>query len=343
MSAKQKMLFASFCQLNSDQLPRLLGALDFANRERVLRLNRDVDRWESALATQLALHAAASTYSKKHSAASTGLGDIGDQRRSVFPQSLQPIQWRRDLGAKPRAVLISSGPEKLAAQISVSHDEGLVVCASGDEDGSRLGVDAISIKRATNVCSSLQSLQAAARRFPDPIAIKLLSFYSSEAQKGGGSSESSSSEGGAKRSDQQGPDVAARLFCISWTLLEALAKAREVSVFSSDLKSMMMSGAAEKSLLEGMIKGSTQTEISDSTLQPAYTNKDLYPLILVDAQSLFNDNEKEDSVCTHPLDVSTTAVEQCVFAKKVASLSGDGWTSETIEYDGQIITVVESN
>jgi len=353
LSAK---LRASFCPLISEKLPRLLGALDLVNRERIHRLNRDVDRWESAIATKLVLYAAACSYSKRDSILEPeNLEDTNSLKlkSSSFGNRLlnDGIEWRREVGAKPKAVLISGVSKELAAQISVSHDEGFVVCASGDARGPKLGVDAISMKRAKLVCSNLQSLQAAARRFPTPIALKLFDFHSSidDSSFGGGTIV------GAKNGGPS-PEMT-RLFCVSWTLLEALAKAREVSVFSSDLKSMIMSGAAAEKLLEWTMESSTSKSeetiiISDNptskrSLQSAISKEDSYPLILIDAESLIDDHDKDGSRQPHlnPDSVANTIVpvEQLVLAKKVATLCGDGWKSETIEYDNQIITVVESS
>jgi len=341
--SKSSMLFAIKSSLQVEKLPRLLNAIDTVNKERITRLTRNEDQWESALATQLALYASVFT--------------LSNHTRPAKEQLVQrSIQWQRDLkisNGKPRALFITKdSKEELAAQISVSHDEGFVVCAGGNANGPSLGVDAISLKRGKQVCNSLQSLQAVTRRFPDSIAKQLLNSYSPDQNKDSIGTTSYTNS------------CSSLLFCVSWTLLEAVAKAKQVSVFSTELKSMIISGMDNENLLDWLKDNSTigntlstTTTISTTTFTDKDKTFDKSLLFLDDAKNLYdyNDTREYQEYIYHLFNPYEKYIKEGntqsedekhphreVSYTSIASFRGEGWISETIEFDNQIITLVES-
>jgi hypothetical protein len=354
LSKSKSMLFAIKSLVQIEKLPRLLSALDSVNKERITKLNRTEDQWESALATQLALYASIFT--------------LSNHTRHGKEEIVQRfIKWQRDLkisNGKPRVLTTSSdSKEELAAQISVSHDDGFVVCASGNANGPSLGVDAISLKRGKQVCKSLHSLQAIVRRFPDSIAQQLLTSYCIEQKQD--SIETTFTN-------------TSLLFCVLWTLLEALAKAKEVSVFSTELKSMLLSGMDKENLLDWLkenstisntlttCSSSTSTTTTSTTVISSLTSTETIfdkPLLaIIDSKNLYDykdtkeyqeylyqlfnpsyeKNIKEGQTQSETLLNQTQMGYKIETCKFIASFIGDSWISETIEYDNQIITLVES-
>lgn len=88
--------------------------------------------------------------------------------------------------------------------VSIAHDGGLVACASSGSGG--VGVDLLSVSRAAEAAAGAGGLAVLARRVPAAMVARV---------------------SGAGSATERGVE-----FAVAWTLLEALAKGRGVSLYS---------------------------------------------------------------------------------------------------------------
>lgn len=143
----------SSVQADNRLLASTIEKLDAASAARVMLKVREEDRWSSATAALLAVHAGV------HASTRTAAA---------------PLQWTRTAQfQKPQVVDPVKGEP--VAHISISHDGAVVVCAASKLATGDVGIDVLALDRARQLCSdtSAAGLRTVARRLPAAAAAQI--------------------------------------------------------------------------------------------------------------------------------------------------------------------------
>lgn len=168
-----------------------------------MRKGREIDAWSSGVALVLAMQ-------------SSSCANIV---RSDFDM------LRKEEQSKPWMVLRADG-SALAIDMSIAHDEGVVACVTSTD--VPIGIDTLSVSRAAASFASEGGMAVLSRRVP----AWMVDWVRQHEQQ----SESAGTKG--SQAGRLGPGMA---YASAWTLLEALAKARGVSLYSTITRADMFS------------------------------------------------------------------------------------------------------